>query len=49
MQKRYCANVYSSFVRVMSNGEKAVEMANFQILSPVRLPFRHTGDKPIAN
>jgi hypothetical protein len=28
---------------MMSNGKKPPEMAYFQILSPVRLPFRHTG------
>jgi hypothetical protein len=30
-------------MRVRSNGKKVVEMAVFAFLSPVRLPFRHTG------
>jgi len=34
-------------MRVSSNDEKPSEMAIFAILSPVRLPFRHTG-KPMS-
>jgi hypothetical protein len=36
-------NFYNGFVSAASNGVKPPEMAIFQILSPVRLPFRHTG------
>ena len=31
---------------MVSSGVKPPEMAIFQILSPVRLPFRHTGTFP---
>jgi hypothetical protein len=31
------------FVKMLSDGKKWSESAQFQILSPVRLPFRHTG------
>jgi hypothetical protein len=42
-KKRVLYNVCNGFVSVASNHKKPPEMAIFQILSPVRLPFRHTG------
>jgi hypothetical protein len=43
-QKVDIFNVYNVFVNMLSDGKKWYSIAIFQFLSPVRLPFRHTGD-----
>ena len=42
-QKRISANVYKGELTVECKRMESPEMAIFPIISPVRLPFRHTG------
>jgi hypothetical protein len=37
-------NNINGFVSITRSGEKWLESSDLQILSPVRLPFRHTGN-----
>jgi hypothetical protein len=41
----YLANRINGVVGVLSDGVKSQKMAENRILSPVRLPFRHTGNR----
>jgi hypothetical protein len=42
-RERFFVNKFNAFVCITRNRKQWPESANFQILSPARVPFRHTG------